>query len=91
MKDRTIEALISLLAGLTRDAPVLFLLEDAHWIDPTTLDLVGRALERLQDKRVLSIITFRPEFKTPWMGRRNVTVLPLNRLARPQAVTMIRA
>ena len=89
IKERTIDALISLLAGLTQDAPVLFLLEDAHWMDPTTLELVNRALERLQGKSVLSVITFRPEFKAPWMGRHNVTALALNRLARPQAVAMI--
>ena len=89
IKERTIDALIALLAGLTRDAPVLFLLEDAHWIDPTTLELMNRALERLQGVRVLSVITFRPEFKAPWMARSNVTSLVLNRLARPQAVAMI--
>ena len=53
LKERTIVALIDLFAGLTRDAPVLALLEDAHWIDPTTLDVFGRLVDRLSSLRAL--------------------------------------
>lgn len=65
IKERTIETLISLLVGLASRAPVLFLLEDAHWADPTTLELLTQAFQRLQGLRVLFLITFRPEFMPP--------------------------
>jgi class 3 adenylate cyclase len=88
-KVRTIAALMDLFVELTRDAPVLALLEDAHWIDPTSLDMFGRLIERLQGLRSLLVVTFRPEFAAPWLGRAHVTALSLNRFGRRQAVTMI--
>ena len=47
--------------------------EDAHWVDPTSLEAFGRAVDRLQTLRVLLIVTFRPEFEPPWIGRPHVT------------------
>ena len=67
-KERTIAALIALFEGLTRGRPVLALLEDAHWIDPTSLDVFGRLVDRLPEMRALVVITFRPEFTAPWPG-----------------------
>jgi class 3 adenylate cyclase/predicted ATPase len=89
LRERTIAVLIDLFAGLTRDAPVLALLEDARWIDPTTLDVFGRLIEKLQSLRTLLIVTFRPEFAAPWTGRAHVTQLSLNRFGRRQALAMI--
>jgi len=89
LKERTIGALIALFVGLTRDAPVLALLEDAHWIDPSSLDVFGGLVERLQGLRALLVVTFRPEFAAPWLGRAHVTTLGLNRFGRRQALTMI--
>ena len=57
-------------------------LEDAHWIDPTSLELFGRIVDRIPTLRVLLIVTFRPEFQTPWIGRPHVMALTLNRLAQ---------
>jgi predicted ATPase len=91
VKERTIDTLIALLAGLTRGAPVLFLLEDAHWMDPTTLELVSRAFQEIRDLRVLSVITFRPEFTPPWGSGDYVTSLSLNRLGRGEARALIEA
>ena len=88
-KERTIAALLALFEGLTKDAPVLVLLEDAHWIDPTSLDVFSRLVDRLPDLHALLIITFRPEFKAPWAARAQVASLELNRLGRRQALTMI--
>ena len=88
-KERTIAALIALFVGLTKDAPVLALLEDAHWIDPTSLDVFGRLVDRLPDLRALLVVTFRPEFAAPWVGRAHVTALSLNRFGRRQAMAMI--
>ena len=84
-KERTIAALIALFEGLTKDAPVLALLEDAHWIDPTSLDVFGRLVDRLPELRALLVITFRPEFAAPWVGRAHVASLQLNRFGRRQA------
>ena len=88
-KERTIAALIALFEGLTKDAPVLALLEDAHWIDPTSLDVFGRLVDRLPSLRALLVITFRPEFAAPWVGRAHVASLPLNRFGRRQALAMV--
>jgi predicted ATPase len=68
---------------------VLALLEDAHWIDPTSVDAFSRIVERLQGLRVLMVATFRPEFQAPWLGRAHVTALSLNRFGRRHASTMI--
>ena len=89
LKERTIAALIVLFVGLTQEAPVLALLEDAHWIDPTSLDVFSRLIERLQDLPALLVVTFRREFTAPWLGRAHVTAHGLNRFGRRQAVAMI--
>ena len=88
-KERTIAALIALFEGLTKGAPVLAQLEDAHWIDPTSLDVFGRLVERLPNLRALLIITFRPEFAAPWVGRAQVASLQLSRLGRRHSLAMV--
>jgi class 3 adenylate cyclase/predicted ATPase len=88
-KDRTIAALMALFEGLTKDAPVLALLEDAHWIDPTSLDMFGRLIDRLPNLRALLVITFRPEFAAPWASRANVASLSLSRFGRRQTLAIM--
>src|SRR5258705_3088746 len=56
--------------------------EDAHWTDPTSLELFARAVDLAVSTRLLILVTFRPEFSPPWIGRSHVTELTLNRLAR---------
>ena len=89
LKERTVAVLIDLFVGLTRGAPLLALLEDAHWIDPTSLDLFGRIIDRSQGMRALMVATFRPEFAAPWLGRAHVTALSLNRFGRRHVVAMV--
>jgi hypothetical protein len=89
LKERTIAALIALFLGLTKGQPVLALLEDVHWIDPTSLDVFSRLVDGLQGLRALLVVTFRPEFVPPWLGRGHVTAHGLNRFGRRQAVAMI--
>jgi class 3 adenylate cyclase/tetratricopeptide (TPR) repeat protein len=89
LKERTIGALTDLLGGLAKQRPVLFILEDGHWIDPTTLELLTRTIDRLQRWPVLLIVTFRPEFAVPWGHYPHVTALALNRLGQSHVVTMI--
>ncbi len=88
-KERTLLALNELLGGLAKQRPVLFILEDAHWIDPTTLDLFTRTIDRQQRWPVLLIVTFRPEFEVPWGHYPHVTALALNRLGRSHVAAMI--
>ena len=63
--------------------------EDAHWTDPTSLELFGRIVDRIPTLRVLLIVTFRPEFEPPWIGRPYVTPLTINRLAEREVGAMI--
>ena len=63
--------------------------EDAHWTDPTSLEAFSRIVDRLRTLRVLLIVTFRPEFDPPWIGRPYVTALTLNRLAQRDIEAMI--
>ena len=82
-------ALIAQTEALTRTKPVLMMFEDAHWTDPTSLELFSRAVDRIAGLRVLLIVTFRPEFAPPWIGRSHVTALTLNRLAQRDINAMI--
>lgn len=88
-KDLTIAVLVRQLIALSKSRPVLFIVEDVHWIDPTTLELVNRAIETITTSRVLVLMTFRPEFFPPWLNEHHVTMLQLHRIARDQAGAMI--
>ena len=81
-RHKTLEALGSQIEALSRSNPVLMIFEDAHWADPTSLEVFSRVVDRLQTLRVLLIVTFRPEFDPPWIGRPYVTTLTINRLAQ---------
>ena len=88
-RQRTLEALIAQTEALTRQNPVLMIFEDAHWTDPTSLELFGRAVDLIANLRVLLMVTFRPEFEPPWIGRPHVTALTINRLPRRDIDGMI--
>jgi class 3 adenylate cyclase/predicted ATPase len=88
-KARTIRALIDHLAGLAQQQPVLMILEDAHWADPTSLDLFGRFILQLARMRVLLILTYRPDFRVPFAAYPRATALLLNRLGRRHCQEMI--
>jgi class 3 adenylate cyclase len=88
-REKTLRALISQVELLERDCPLLMIFEDAHWSDPTSLDALGRAVDRIATLRVLMIVTFRPEFEAPWIGRPYVAAVTINRLSRREIVGMI--
>ena len=88
-KERTLEALIHQLAGLTRHQPVVMVFEDAHWIDPTSRELLDLTVERVRNLPVLLIVTFRPEFQPPWTGQPQVSMLALNRLDRRDRTALV--
>ena len=88
-KERTLEALIRQLEGLAHRQPVVMVFEDAHWIDPTSLELLDLIVERVRSLPVLLIATFRPEFQPPWTGQPQVTMLALNRLDRRDRAVLV--
>jgi class 3 adenylate cyclase/predicted ATPase len=88
-KERTLHAQLAHVEGLARRQPVLMVFEDMQWSDPTTRELLDLLIDRVSTLRVLVIITFRPEFSPPWIGRPNVTLLFLSRLPPSQCAEMI--
>jgi class 3 adenylate cyclase/predicted ATPase len=88
-RHRTLETLWTQVEVLARQNPVLMVFEDAHWSDPTSLEALSRAMNRIAGLRILLIITFRPEFDPPLIGRPHVTALTLNRLAEREVSMMI--
>ena len=88
-KEKTLAALVAQAEGLSLREPVLIMFEDVHWSDPTTRELLDLLIERVSVIRALVIITFRPEFTPPWIGRPHVTMMNLNRLSRRQRGDMI--
>ena len=88
-KQRTMEVLEEQLVLLSNRGPVLVVFEDAHWIDPTSLELLNKVIGRLAELPVMIIVTYRPEFTPPWLNLGHVTMLKLNRLARGQVANLI--
>jgi predicted ATPase len=75
-KQRMLKALLLQIQTLTRQNPVLIILEDAHWVDPASLEVFGRIVDRIPFLRTLLIVRFRPEFDAPWLGSSHVTAEP---------------
>jgi class 3 adenylate cyclase/tetratricopeptide (TPR) repeat protein len=88
-RTHTLETLASQLIGLSREKPVLLVLEDAHWIDPTTLELVELCLNRIAHRPVMLMITARPTMQHRFGGHPIVTRLALNRLGRGQIMEIV--
>ena len=88
-RQKTLEALSTQLGALSRSDPLLMIFEDVHWIDSTSLELLERSVDRLRARGVLLIITYRPEFEPPWIGRPHVTALNLNRLGDREIAALI--
>ena len=89
LRQKTLEALTTHMEALSRSNPILIIFEDVHWIDPTSLESLGRTVDRLRRLGVLLIVTYRPEFEPPWIGRSYITALSLNRLDEREMGAMI--
>jgi len=89
-KELLLERCVAQLAGLAAHRPVLLVLEDAHWIDPTSRELFDVIVERVRGLPVLFVMTYRPEFAPPWLGQSHVTALTLNRLGRRDNAALVR-
>jgi predicted ATPase len=87
-RQRTGEILLEQLEGLAARQPFLMIFEDAQWIDPSTSELLGLAIEHIHELPILLLVTFRSDFSPPWRGR-NITALSLAGLSRRQVLVMV--
>src|SRR5262245_39013298 len=87
-KDRTLAAVIDHIAALATLQPALVLFEDAHWIDPTSLELLSLTIERVARLPVLLLITARPDFSPAWPTHRHISVMALGRLGQPEGAAL---
>ena len=87
-KELTLQALVDQLAGLAACDPALLVFEDAHWIDPTSLELLELLVDRLAGLRVLVLVISRPEFGASWLDRSHVTELPLDRMGQRESAAI---
>ncbi|MFZ0525237.1 MAG: adenylate/guanylate cyclase domain-containing protein [Xanthobacteraceae bacterium] len=90
IKNRTIAKLVDMLLALSARRPTLCLFEDVHWIDPSTLEFLEHAISRIDHARILFVISCRPEFRTAWSSRANVTTHSVTRLSRSEVVSMVK-
>src|SRR5215510_1357592 len=88
-KQKTLGALLTWLLALTEQQPVLFVVEDLHWIDPSTLEFLTLLVEQGPTARLLTLLTCRPEFQPPWGLRTHLTPIALQRLPQSQVEVMI--
>ena len=90
-RQRTLSALMAQVEALLRQNPVLMIFEDAHWTDPTSLELIGRIVEKAPSLRLLLVVTYRPDFEAPWIGRSYVATITINRLSQRDIGALIDA
>ena len=90
IKERNEELLLRWLKQLVAVSPVLFIVEDLHWLDSSTLELLEKHVSEFESGRVLSLLTFRPEFETPWKSKPHQTQIALSRLTKRQIGEMMR-
>jgi class 3 adenylate cyclase/predicted ATPase len=90
IKNRTISMLVDTLLAFSLQRPTVCIFEDAHWLDPSTLELLELIISRIGRARVLLIVSCRPEFRPAWLAHGNITVHSLTRLSNAEVKTMIR-
>ena len=87
-RQQTLQAFLTILLRIAAQQPVLFVMEDLHWVDPTTLEFLSLLVAQGPTARILALFTFRPDFSPPWPGRAHLTQVTLPRLPRRQAAAM---
>jgi tetratricopeptide (TPR) repeat protein len=88
-RQRTLDVLLALVGALAEQQPVLVIVEDLHWVDPSMLELLALLLDQAPTMRLYTVLTCRPTFQPPWDFRTHLTPLALNRLSPPQAEEMV--
>ena len=87
---QTLDLLVEWVLSLGREQPVVLLVEDLHWVDPSTLELLGMILDQVARAPVLLLLTYRPDFEPPWGARSHLTPVLLARLTRAQMGDLVR-
>ena len=90
-KDETLRTLVDLIEAAARQQPSIMLFEDAHWADPTTLEVLDLLIDRVKTVPLLVVLTHRPEFQSRWSGQGHVGALNLSKLTRTQSAAMVSA
>jgi predicted ATPase/class 3 adenylate cyclase len=88
-RQKILEAVLGWLLAMTGKQPLLLVGEDLQWVDPTTLELLSLFIDQGPTARLLTVLTFRPEFRPPWTMRSHLTQLTLSRLPRKQIEEMV--
>ena len=91
IKQQTMRALLAELIALSTDAPILFMFEDAHWVDPTTQELLLQTIDEISDAAVLVVISHRPEWQLPDGVAGKTTTITLDRLEAADNMAIVRA
>ncbi len=88
-KQLTLEILLTMLLDTTLQQPVIFVMEDLHWVDPSTLEFINLLIEQGSTARLFVLLTYRPTFSPPWTPRSHLTQLTLSRLTHNQVAAMV--
>src|SRR5262249_15556841 len=88
-KDETLRALVDTNEAIARRQPTVMLFEDAHWADPTTLEVMDLLVHRVRDLPLLVVVTHRPEFSSRWSHYGHVAALGLTKLTRAQSTALV--
>src|SRR5262249_39935086 len=88
-RQKTLETIVAILQEEAERHPVLFIVEDLHWTDPTTLEFLGLLVEQVPTAAIYTLLTCRPHFQPSWHHRSYITEMTLNRLAQPQVERMV--
>jgi len=86
---RTLDAFVEIVSRLTQLKAVLFVVEDLHWVDPSTEELLVRLIEASRNQRMLVLITFRPEYRPAWEPGPHITTLTLNHLTEMECRKLV--
>ena len=89
-KQKILEALLGVVLGLASERMVVIIIEDLHWVDPTTIELLGLLLDQVPTSNIFVLLTYRLEFTPPWTPRSHITHISINRLTRKQSGHMVR-
>jgi class 3 adenylate cyclase/tetratricopeptide (TPR) repeat protein len=88
-KASTLALIVEVFVRMGENEPILVVLEDAHWIDATTLEMMVRLTDSIGGARLLAVVTARPDFTPPWLARPQATLLTLGRLSRPECAQLV--
>src|SRR5262249_19591783 len=86
---QTLDVLLSLVTGMAAERSMLFIVEDLHWVDPTTLEFLTLLLDLVPTTRLLALLTARPTFISPWPARSHLTSLTVTRLTQNEAQALV--